>query len=54
MFRYNAVQRGRYREHYQFGVEVIGSDDPAVDAEVIACRHAGMPRLRHRRRTSWS
>ncbi|MGN6379844.1 MAG: histidine--tRNA ligase [Gaiellales bacterium] len=36
MFRYNKVQRGRYREHYQFGVEAIGSDDPAVDAEVIA------------------
>jgi histidyl-tRNA synthetase len=36
MFRYAAVQRGRYREHYQFGVEAIGSDDPAVDAEVIA------------------
>lgn len=36
MFRYNAVQKGRYREHYQFGAEVIGSDDPAVDAELIA------------------
>ncbi len=35
-FRYNAVQRGRAREHYQFGVEVIGSADAAVDAEVIA------------------
>jgi histidyl-tRNA synthetase len=36
MFRYSAVQRGRFREHYQFGVEVVGSDDPAIDAEVIA------------------
>jgi histidyl-tRNA synthetase len=35
MFRYNAVQKGRYREHYQFGVEAIGSDDPAIDAEQI-------------------
>jgi histidyl-tRNA synthetase len=35
MFRYAAVQKGRYREHYQFGVEAIGSDDPAVDAELI-------------------
>jgi histidyl-tRNA synthetase len=35
MFRYAAVQKGRYREHYQFGVEVIGSDDPALDAELI-------------------
>jgi histidyl-tRNA synthetase len=35
MYRYNRVQRGRLREHWQFGVEAIGSDDPAVDAEVI-------------------
>jgi histidyl-tRNA synthetase len=35
MFRYARAQRGRYREHWQFGVEVLGSDDPAVDAEVI-------------------
>ena len=28
MFRYAAVQRGRFREHYQFGVEVLGSEDP--------------------------
>jgi histidyl-tRNA synthetase len=36
MFRYNAVQKGRYREHYQFGAEAVGSDDPALDAELIA------------------
>jgi histidyl-tRNA synthetase len=36
MFRYNAVQRGRFREHYQFGAEAIGSEDPAIDAELIA------------------
>jgi histidyl-tRNA synthetase len=36
MYRYARAQRGRYREHYQFGVESIGSDDPAVDAEIIA------------------
>ncbi len=40
MFRYSAVQRGRFREHYQFGVEVVGSDDPAIDAEVIALQGA--------------
>ncbi len=50
-FRYNAVQRGRAREHYQFGVEVIGSEDAAVDAEVIALQHrwyqrCGVPELR--------
>jgi histidyl-tRNA synthetase len=36
MFRYARAQRGRYREHWQFGVESLGSDDPAADAEVIA------------------
>jgi histidyl-tRNA synthetase len=36
MFRYERPQAGRFREHYQFGAEVIGSADPAVDAEVIA------------------
>jgi histidyl-tRNA synthetase len=34
-FRYAAPQRGRYREFSQLSVEAIGSDDPAVDAEVI-------------------
>ena len=36
MFRYEKPQAGRYREHYQFGAEAIGSPDPAVDAEVVA------------------
>jgi histidyl-tRNA synthetase len=40
MFRYARAQRGRYREHWQFGVEALGSDDPAVDAEVIALQAA--------------
>src|SRR3954451_12438954 len=35
MFRYEAPQAGRYRQHSQFGVEAIGSDDPALDAELI-------------------
>jgi histidyl-tRNA synthetase len=35
MYRYGAPQRGRYREHWQLSVEAIGSDDPAVDAELI-------------------
>jgi histidyl-tRNA synthetase len=35
MWRYERPQRGRYREHWQLSVEAIGSDDPAVDAEVI-------------------
>ncbi|WP_372631546.1 histidine--tRNA ligase [Cohnella sp.] len=36
MFRYERAQAGRYRQFHQFGVEAIGSDDPALDAEVIA------------------
>ncbi len=36
MFRYERPQSGRYRQFHQIGVEVFGSDDPAVDAEVIA------------------
>jgi histidyl-tRNA synthetase len=35
MWRYDRPQRGRYREHWQLSVEAIGTDDPAVDAEVI-------------------
>ncbi|KAB2338675.1 histidine--tRNA ligase [Cytobacillus depressus] len=36
MFRYERPQAGRYRQFVQFGVEAIGSNDPAIDAEVIA------------------
>ena len=35
MYRYGAPGRGRYREHWQLSVEALGSDDPAVDAEII-------------------
>jgi histidyl-tRNA synthetase len=35
MYRYGRPGRGRHREHYQLSVEAIGSDDPALDAEVI-------------------
>ncbi|MGI5902046.1 MAG: histidine--tRNA ligase [Desulfitobacteriia bacterium] len=35
MFRYENPQAGRYRQFHQFGVEVLGSDDPLIDAEVI-------------------
>jgi histidyl-tRNA synthetase len=35
-FRYERAQRGRYRQHWQLGVEVLGVDDPDVDVEVIA------------------
>jgi histidyl-tRNA synthetase len=35
MYRYGAPGRGRYREHWQASVEAIGTDDPAIDAELI-------------------
>jgi histidyl-tRNA synthetase len=34
-YRYGRPQKGRYREFWQLSVEAIGSDDPAIDAEVI-------------------
>ncbi|MFQ3548823.1 MAG: histidine--tRNA ligase [Armatimonadota bacterium] len=36
LFRYERPQSGRYREHTQMGIEVIGSSDPSIDAEVIS------------------
>ncbi len=35
-FRYENVQKGRYREFHQFGCEAIGAAGPAVDAELIS------------------
>ena len=35
MYRYGAPGRGRYREHWQLSVEAIGTDDPAIDAEIV-------------------
>jgi histidyl-tRNA synthetase len=35
-FRYERPQSGRYRQFYQFDLEAIGTQDPAVDAETIA------------------
>ncbi|HEY5273849.1 MAG TPA: histidine--tRNA ligase [Acidimicrobiales bacterium] len=34
-FRYERPQAGRYRQHHQLGVEVLGTDDPDLDVEVI-------------------
>ena len=36
MFRYERPQAGRFRQFVQFGVEALGSKDPAIDAEVIS------------------
>ncbi|HEY3373797.1 MAG TPA: histidine--tRNA ligase [Candidatus Aquicultor sp.] len=35
MFRYERPQAGRFRQFWQLGVEVIGSDDPGIDADTI-------------------
>ena len=35
VFRYERPQAGRFRQHHQFGIEVLGDADPSVDAEVI-------------------
>ena len=39
MYRYERPQSGRLREFTQFGVEVLGSNDPIVDAEVISLQY---------------
>lgn len=40
-FRAERPQAGRYRQFYQVGIEAVGTEDPALDAEVIALAHAG-------------
>lgn len=40
-FRAERPQAGRYRQFYQVGIEAIGLDDPAIDAEVVAIADAG-------------
>jgi histidyl-tRNA synthetase len=44
-FRYERPQAGRYRQLQQVGVEAIGVDDPALDAEVIAVADEGFRAL---------
>ena len=36
MFRYERPQKGRFRQFHQFGIEAFGSNDPALDSEIIA------------------
>ena len=45
MYRYGAPGKGRHREHWQASVEAIGSDDPAIDAELIQLYDALLARL---------
>ena len=44
-FRAERPQAGRYRQFYQVGIEAIGIDDPALDAEVIAIADRGFRNL---------
>ncbi|MCH5164144.1 MAG: histidine--tRNA ligase [Clostridiales bacterium] len=45
VFRYEAPQAGRLREHHQFGVEMYGSQSPYADAEVINAAYTLLTRL---------
>jgi len=44
-FRAERPQAGRFRQFYQVGIEAIGIDDPAIDAEVIAIADQGFRSL---------
>jgi histidyl-tRNA synthetase len=44
-FRAERPQAGRYRQFYQVGVEAIGVNDPALDAEIIALADAGFKKV---------
>lgn len=51
VFRYERPQKGRTRQFSQFGIEAFGSQDPAIDAEVIAmgidfCRELGLKQVK--------
>jgi histidyl-tRNA synthetase len=50
IFRHERPQKGRYRQHHQFGVEALGASGPEMDAEVISLammffKRLGIPRL---------
>lgn len=44
-YRYENVQKGRYREFHQFGVEAFGSAGPSVDVEIISILYMFFDRL---------
>ena len=44
-FRYERPQAGRYRQFYQFGVEVMGEESPYLDAEVIELAYQMLVKL---------
>ena len=48
IFRYERPQAGRYRQHHQFNVEILGEIDPAVDVEVMSVAWTLLTRLGYR------
>lgn len=44
-FRYEQPQSGRFRQHVQVGIEAVGTDDPALDAEAVWIAATGFRRL---------
>jgi histidyl-tRNA synthetase len=45
LFRYERQQRGRLREHFQWNVDIVGEDDVAADAEILAVAIDGLREL---------
>jgi histidyl-tRNA synthetase len=45
IFRAEHPQKGRYRQHEQLGVEALGADDPALDAEIIGLAYGFLRRI---------
>jgi histidyl-tRNA synthetase len=45
MFRYEKMQRGRYRQFSQIGIEILGAATPAADVEVITALHTFLSKL---------
>ncbi|MGQ9489889.1 MAG: histidine--tRNA ligase [Anaerolineae bacterium] len=48
VFRYERPQAGRFRQHHQFNVEILGEMDPAVDLEVMSVVWTLLTRLGYR------
>ena len=45
IFRYERPQAGRFRQHHQFNIEMLGEMDPAVDLEVMSVAWTLLSRL---------
>ena len=45
MFRYEKMQRGRYRQFAQIGIELLGAAEPQADAEVLLALHTFLAAL---------